>query len=604
MNGQQVEVFLYKDATECPICFLYYPPYLNKTRCCDQAICSECFVQIKRPDPHPPEQEHNDPLNPAPAAAPLASAAQPESLVSEEPTCPYCQQPQFGVTYSPPPFRRGLSYANTTPGLSNLSSSSLTSTGSSTFNTHKRRTTSISADAPSVILTDSIRPDWRTKLESARSHLQRRSAAATALHTAAYLIGNGSNESRSFGFTSRRTFGRHRGGDSPAASGSATPSQANRENAGQEVSDQNPQGDGSRRRSRMDDLEDMMMMEAIRLSLAAEDDRKRKTEKEAAKEAKKKAKEEKKKEKKERKIYGSGSNSASGSALSLSLPGLGRRRGNSGSSSLAKEVTPENAGPLDVKGKGVDRGFSSAATSTPIDVSHGGESSSGRGFPGARHLDTNTLASIGDLHQSAPSPTAPDKPSHLRQMSNASSPASSFMDSAPGSIRNDHHAHGSSSTLESPNASGTNVAGYSGATPDSGDDAGGAGAEPMFNFPSLAAMISSEDSKASANHVEHVEGGASSNEKAEEKSEEKSTTGLESSIATLRVDNSAQRENENSRRTTLLDSQIATPAQTSTPQLTITPETPSLDHGDADSKQLGSGSGWREEEVPAREITQ
>lgn len=54
VNGQPIEVYLYKDATECPICFLYYPPYLNRTRCCDQPICSECFVQIKRPDPHPP----------------------------------------------------------------------------------------------------------------------------------------------------------------------------------------------------------------------------------------------------------------------------------------------------------------------------------------------------------------------------------------------------------------------------------------------------------------------------------------------------------------------------------------------------------------------
>ena len=38
INGQRIEVFLYKDAIECPICFLYYPPYLNKTRCCDQPI--------------------------------------------------------------------------------------------------------------------------------------------------------------------------------------------------------------------------------------------------------------------------------------------------------------------------------------------------------------------------------------------------------------------------------------------------------------------------------------------------------------------------------------------------------------------------------------
>jgi len=40
VHGHVMEAFLYKDASECPICFLYYPPYLNKTRCCDQPICS------------------------------------------------------------------------------------------------------------------------------------------------------------------------------------------------------------------------------------------------------------------------------------------------------------------------------------------------------------------------------------------------------------------------------------------------------------------------------------------------------------------------------------------------------------------------------------
>lgn len=29
----------------------YYPPLINTSRCCDQPICTECFVQIKRADP-------------------------------------------------------------------------------------------------------------------------------------------------------------------------------------------------------------------------------------------------------------------------------------------------------------------------------------------------------------------------------------------------------------------------------------------------------------------------------------------------------------------------------------------------------------------------
>ena len=53
-SSPPLEVLLYREAIECPICFLYYPKYLNRTKCCSQLICSECFVQIKRADPHTP----------------------------------------------------------------------------------------------------------------------------------------------------------------------------------------------------------------------------------------------------------------------------------------------------------------------------------------------------------------------------------------------------------------------------------------------------------------------------------------------------------------------------------------------------------------------
>jgi hypothetical protein len=615
VNGQALEVFLYKDSTECPICFLYYPPYLNKTRCCDQAICSECFVQIKRPDPHPPE--HHDPSNPA--SAPTEATAEAESLVSEPACCPYCQQPEFGVTYEPPPFRRGLAYANANHGLGSFSSamsssSSLNSTNSPALSphphTHKRRTTSISANASTVITTDRVRPDWATKLANARSHLARRSAAATALHTAAYLIGNGTADNRGFAFGGRSRFGRNRGESSPGASGAATPSPTTNEAGARSVTEQlalmrreAQELGGVRRRSRMEDLEEMMMMEAIRLSLAAEEERKKKAEKEAAKEAKKKAKEEKKKEKKEKKVYGSGASSASGSALSLSLPGLGRRRGNSGASNLAREITPEDMEQSTSKGKGVDRGVTSTSAgassgSAPIDFSR---PSGHTGIPGARHLDTNTLASIHDLHQPSPSPTAPERPSHLRQMSNASSPASSFIESVPGSLRNEFHAHGSSSTLDSPNASGTNLAGHSGGTTDGEDTSGSAaGLEPMFNFQSLAAMIGNEDNKEdredAAKHIEYLSGGG---ERSRDPSEEgTSHSVLEESVATLKVDssNGIETSNADSRQTTLLE-----PHRT-TPEVTLTTETPAASsHDQDDGKQLGAG--FRTEQV-AREITQ
>jgi hypothetical protein len=361
----------------------------------------------------------------------------------------------------------------------------------------------------------------------------------------------------------------------------------------------------------MEDLEEMMMMEAIRLSLAAEEERKRKEEKEAAKDAKKKAKEEKKKEKKERRgVYGSGASSASGSALSLSLPGLGRRRGNSGGSNLAKEVTLENAEHPRSKGKGIDRN----SASVPIEFTGSGSSMGQNIIPGARHLDTTTLNAIQDLHQSSPSPTAPDKPSHLRQMSNASSPASSFVESTPGSLRNNSHAHGSSSSLDTPNVSATNIAGNRSSTPEGGDS-GNAGSEPMFNFQSLAAMIGDEDDdKAdSARHVEHLGDGAQPNtshhvrypyqaeSSAAGDADNFPISGLDESVATLRVGvayerHDVEQNSDGNSQTTLLE------PQNTTPEVMVTPVTPAAaDRREEDGKQLGAGS-WSQD--LSREVTQ
>ncbi|KAJ2961868.1 hypothetical protein NQZ79_g2867 [Umbelopsis isabellina] len=64
---------VYKDAVECPICFLYYPPNINYARCCHQPICTECFVHIRAPE------------------SGLTAA-----------TCPFCVEPNFGIEYCPP----------------------------------------------------------------------------------------------------------------------------------------------------------------------------------------------------------------------------------------------------------------------------------------------------------------------------------------------------------------------------------------------------------------------------------------------------------------------------------------------------------------------
>jgi len=482
VNGQPIEVYLYKDASECPICFLYYPPYLNTTRCCDQAICSECFVQIKRPDPHPPEHEQPDPN--APPLTPAEREAQSDGqLVSEVATCPFCKQPEFGITYVPPPFRRGLTYS-TAPQPYQVKSamSSQTSVVSGTSGNGRRRGTSISANAPEVVTTDKIRPDWASKLATARAHAARRSAAATALHTAAYLM-NGTADNRPFSLGRRRRptlEGLDMG--SSTAHMNALALLAERHAARQQEAENGtpslpsnpflpPPRGSSTRRSRMEDLEDMMLMEAIRLSLASEEDRRKKEEKEAKKEAKKKEKEAKKAEKAAKKsgLYAMNSNASYGD------PGESAATGRTGS--IASSIASED-GAFAAKGKGVDRiGSSPIAIGSAND--HSGPTAS---------TSVHGRSPSGTSQESLPLhfPSLPQEPvrrSHLRHMSNVSSSASSLVES------------GSAAAF-----AGTN-------TPPGG----GAGIEPMFNFRSLAAMIGNEEKGDGVSHIDHQDSAGRTN---------------------------------------------------------------------------------------------
>ncbi|KAJ5981627.1 hypothetical protein N7499_009321 [Penicillium canescens] len=471
VNGQPIEVNLYKDASECPICFLYYPPYLNRTRCCDQPICSECFVQIKRPDPHPPEHGEPDPNTPAPAEGEQAEESQ---LVSGPSSCPFCVQPEFGVTYAPPSFRRGLTYGADPSARSPNFTSPVSSTSSLSSATAaipgRRRATSLSASDPGVVTTDRIRPDWATKLANARAHAARRSAAATALHTAAYLINPSASGSDSRGFgIGRRGLRRATNGEgytgrsgSPALNALAflterTERTTPRATAQDTDSASAEEGSGnlaaprsSSRRNRIDDLEEMMMMEAIRLSLASEDERLKREEKEARKEAKKREKEKEKEAKKADKVArktGLYSNNASTSALDVpGEPALGKVTSSS-SSVIGEDVIGEEIAAAN-KGKGVDRASPSTQEPTP--------------------LPSNSLAPPDQT------PSEPSRPSHLRHVSSASSSFSSLIENTPEERTGSHPAADSNTSLE-----------------------------PMLNFRSLAAVIGDEEKMdESAEHVE------------------------------------------------------------------------------------------------------
>ncbi|OGM40995.1 protein sip5 [Aspergillus bombycis] len=485
VNGQPIEAYLYKDAAECPICFLYYPPYLNRTRCCDQPICSECFVQIKRPDPHPPEHGDSDPNAPAAAAEGDAAGSQDCQLVSEPAACPFCVQPEFGVTYAPPPFRRGLTYASdpsVRPNFTSpVSSTSSLSSGNVTAVTGRRRATSLSANDPTVITTDKVRPDWAQKLANARAHAARRSAAATALHTAAYLMNSNSNgsDSRTFNIGRRGVMRRAGGSDNHSSSGrTGSPAlqalafltdrrgATNETDAAEEGSGNIAPPRNSSRRNRIDDLEEMMMMEAIRLSLASEEERRKREEKEAKKEAKKREKEAKKAGKSARKT-GLYSANASGSALDVPT-GLGRIASSS-SSVIGEESTPAG------KGKEVDR----VSPDAPIDTT-----STSSGTASASMNAVYPPANLADQHQSMQSsvlqssPRELSKPSHLRHVSSASSSFSSLVESMSGDHTGTTEGNGSST-------------------------------EPLFNFRSLAAVIGDEDKgDESAEHVENTSSNA------------------------------------------------------------------------------------------------
>ncbi|KAG8934060.1 SNF1-interacting protein [Tulasnella sp. 418] len=144
------EAKVYRGAVECPICFLYFPPYINHSRCCDQAICTECFVQIKRNEPTPTH------------------------LVSEPACCPYCVQENFGVVYTPPPWRAGIGSDGSPVLISRLDPSKPGSSSGDAVALNAARRKSASHTNPEVVTIDQIRPDWEAKLNAVKAAVARR----------------------------------------------------------------------------------------------------------------------------------------------------------------------------------------------------------------------------------------------------------------------------------------------------------------------------------------------------------------------------------------------------------------------------------------------
>lgn len=284
---------------------------------------------------------------------------------------------------------------------------------------------------------------------------------------------------------------------------------------------------GSSRRSRVDDIEELMMMEAIRLSLAAEEERKRKEDKEAKRDAKKKAKEDKRDAKQAEKLAkkGGGSNLAHFQHdVNDSSSSMARSNSNLGTPSPLSEQQVQG------KGKAPAQDFAgfvplSEPTSTlnteMQDPDKSGEPLRPRSDTAGsvndnpqRHLEESRANIQPSSGVSLPEPNRLSP--HIRQLSDAASLTSSTNESQSpsGSLRGESLVHSAS-------GSGVDVSNIAQGESTAAQRSGTPPLEPMINFRSLTAMI--EDENKGGSEGEHIEDATAS--KAEEQLKEPSPTG-------------------------------------------------------------------------------
>ncbi|KAN0141271.1 hypothetical protein V8E53_001027 [Lactarius tabidus] len=235
---RSAEAAIYRDAAECPICFLYYPFNINRSRCCDQAICTECFVQIKRTDP---TVTH---------------------MVSEPACCPFCVQEHFGIVYTPPFWRTGIGCE----GWPSPSWPDSPKDAQRTFDSMKakagkqRRSKSFDHNDPDVVTVDQIHPDWEAKLAAVQAAAARRANRRIIMRQVGdRLVPVGITSGRIHPLSVDGAEGESGNG------GGGGGSRRSRRRQQQQQQDLNSflgnMGFGGR------DLEELMMMEAMRLSL-------------------------------------------------------------------------------------------------------------------------------------------------------------------------------------------------------------------------------------------------------------------------------------------------------------------------------------------------
>jgi hypothetical protein len=294
-----------------------------------------------------------------------------------------------------------------------------------------------------------------------------------------------------------------------------------------------------------------MMMEAIRLSLAAEEDRKKREDKDAAKEAKKEGK---KKAKEIKKVVKAQRNIGSG-FHPIEIDGIDETE--AGSSSAAG------------KGKGIDRSGGAGGVNPMSEPTSTLNTPSTKDDP-QKHLEASRAQiqrETSDHGNPAPfNPDSSEQSQHrsvLRNLSNASSSSSSFAESYQNSLQqqeNHNNLAPGSSYGPSSNASGVSLAQGETDTPPQDTNS----TEPMFNFQSLAKAMTPEDENKSENKPQYIEDVGETNTK-----EKPTTTNGKAPEAP----------------TDAADSQTSDPLASST--MTLKPmkqETPSKDHENNDDE--------------------
>lgn len=243
-DKERKEARAYKGASECPICFLYYPPNINTTRCCEQPICTECFVQIKRAE------------------------ATVTHLESEPAACPYCMEPDFGVIYEIQKIVR--------PDFPSIMSNDSGDVVDPRPHGETSRRKSVSSKAKEVVTIDQIRPDWEDQLNAVKAAAARRASRRIIMHR----IGD---RLIPVGYTSSREGTNVSVGDSGPIERTVDENTLQAILAGAERSSRS--GRRSRRTGSGDansgiaaaaDIEELMLMEAMRLSMLEHEEQQRK----------------------------------------------------------------------------------------------------------------------------------------------------------------------------------------------------------------------------------------------------------------------------------------------------------------------------------------